>query len=187
MTVLRLFSVLVSLTLASAFVVELSPDNFDSLTRNGGDWMLEFYAPWCGHCKTLAPEYAKAATQLAGRVSFGAVDATKYRSLGLRFAINGFPTMFHVNGKTGEVRKVAAQFTSASLSHFATTAWAQYEALPYLSSPFGPVRSAMFYGIVGIEKGAYICSVIRANLLSFAVSLSPSAPPPHSPPSHGSP
>ena len=61
--------------------------------------------------------------------------------------------MFLVDGKSGEVRKVAAQFTSASLVNFATKAWTQYDAIPFLNSPYGPVRSAMYYGIVGIEKG----------------------------------
>ena len=67
-------------------------------------------------------------------------------------SVAGFPTMFHVDGKTGEVRKVAAQFSSASLSHFASAGWLQYPALPYLSSPNGPLRKSMYYSIVGIEK-----------------------------------
>lgn len=38
--------------------------------------MIEFYAPWCGHCKALAPEFDKAAKALEGIVKLGAVDMT---------------------------------------------------------------------------------------------------------------
>jgi protein disulfide-isomerase A6 len=39
-------------------VVVLTQSNFESVVMNSKDiWMVEFYAPWCGHCKSLEPEY----------------------------------------------------------------------------------------------------------------------------------
>lgn len=75
-------------------VVDLTPANFDKLVTNGdGVWIVEFYAPWCGHCKTLVPEYKKVAKALKGIVNVGAVNADEHRSLGGQFSVQGFPTI----------------------------------------------------------------------------------------------
>lgn len=47
-----------------------------------GLWLIEFFAPWCGHCKALAPEYDKVAKQFEGIVNIGAIDADAYKELG---------------------------------------------------------------------------------------------------------
>jgi protein disulfide-isomerase A6 len=48
-------------------VVVLDSTNFDALVMNSKDiWMVEFYAPWCGHCKALEPEWAIASGKLKG-------------------------------------------------------------------------------------------------------------------------
>lgn len=54
---------------SSGDVVELTSANFDRLVMQSDNiWIVEFYAPWCGHCQSLAPEYQKAAGKLKVRV-----------------------------------------------------------------------------------------------------------------------
>lgn len=58
-------------------VIVLDNSNFNELVLKSKDiWMVEFYAPWCGHCKALEPEYKEAASKLKGQVKLGKVDAT---------------------------------------------------------------------------------------------------------------
>ena len=48
-------------------VIKLTQDNFETEVLKSPDlWIVEFFAPWCGHCKNLAPEYEKAAKSLKG-------------------------------------------------------------------------------------------------------------------------
>ena len=80
----------------SPFLVTIDNDNWQQIIYgNNQPLIVEFYAPWCGHCKALAPEYAKAATNLKGMVLFGAVncDEDKNRPLCGQFQVQGFPTI----------------------------------------------------------------------------------------------
>ena len=75
-------------------VVTLTQDNFQSLVMDSDEhWLVEFYAPWCGHCKNLAPEWEEAAQKLTGQVKLGALDATQAESLAQKYGIKGFPTI----------------------------------------------------------------------------------------------
>lgn len=51
-------------------VIQLTPSNFDEVVKEEGkDVMLEFYAPWCGHCKQLKPVYAEVASEVSTRLT----------------------------------------------------------------------------------------------------------------------
>ena len=75
-------------------VVVLDDSTFDDVVYNSKDmWLVEFYAPWCGHCQKLQPEWNQAAAQLQGQIKFGKVDATVNTALSQRFGIRGYPTI----------------------------------------------------------------------------------------------
>lgn len=54
---------------------------------------MEFFAPWCGHCKNLEPHWAKAAAELKDKVKLGALDATVHQQMASRYDVKGYPTI----------------------------------------------------------------------------------------------
>lgn len=78
---------------AGSSVVDLTDTNFEANVKSGGVWLVEFYAPWCGHCQELAPILDEVASDTSGFISIGKVDATAEEGLKDRFDIQGFPTL----------------------------------------------------------------------------------------------
>eukprot|EP00897_Mesotaenium_endlicherianum_P010271 jgi/Mesen1/9272/ME000060S08705 len=75
-------------------VIELTPSSFKSkVLEDNNIWMVEFYAPWCGHCQRLKPDYIKAATSTKGIVRFGAVNCDDHQSVASQYGVKGFPTL----------------------------------------------------------------------------------------------
>jgi len=85
----------VAAVLAEGNVKILTPDNFDSVVDGSKGVFVEFFAPWCGHCKKLAPEYEIVADAFAKTASIviASVDADAHSTLGSRFGVTGFPTL----------------------------------------------------------------------------------------------
>lgn len=87
-------------------VVVLTDDNFDDFVKDNSKVLVEFYAPWCGHCKQLEPEYKKAANKLkadGATTVIAKVDATAETRLAKDYEVRGFPTIkYFNNGEASE-------------------------------------------------------------------------------------
>ncbi|XP_014670248.1 PREDICTED: protein disulfide-isomerase TMX3-like [Priapulus caudatus] len=80
-----------------SMVIELNSKFIQPEVRNEGSWLIEFYAPWCGHCKQFSTTYEHIADRLHGSpIKVAKVDATKYTDVAKEFGISGFPTVILV-------------------------------------------------------------------------------------------
>jgi len=111
-------------TEAPSNVVVLTEANFDEQIANG-DWMVEFYAPWCGHCKRLTHTWNEFATAAKGKINVGKVDCTIEKGLQSRFEVRGYPTIKFF--KEGEVRDYRSTRTIDAFTEFATNGYKSAE------------------------------------------------------------
>jgi len=115
-------------------VIVLDSNNFyDSVSQ--GEWLVEFYAPWCGFCKRLAPVWEQLATQLKeikATVKIAKVDAdtASNRALSRQFEIKGFPTIKYF--RDGQVRDYEGDRSLESFKTFTESGW---KAVPHYALP----------------------------------------------------
>ncbi|XP_014248269.1 dnaJ homolog subfamily C member 10-like [Cimex lectularius] len=74
-------------------VKELQPETLRAAIRSGDPWLVDFYAPWCGHCVAFEPEFILVSQKLEGRVSTGKLDCERFYTFCQGIGINSYPTL----------------------------------------------------------------------------------------------
>lgn len=84
-------------------VCTLTKGNFDEFIKKNKYVFVKFYAPWCGHCKSMAPSYAKLAEKMnaqADGIPIAELDATENGEVAEKYGVQGYPTLkFFVDGE----------------------------------------------------------------------------------------
>ena len=80
--------------------VELTPANFEEVTKEGVS-MVDFWAPWCGPCRMIAPVIEELAADFEGKAKICKVNTDEEQDLAVKYGIRSIPTILFM--KNGEV------------------------------------------------------------------------------------
>uniref|UniRef100_A0A2K6NTF1 protein disulfide-isomerase n=1 Tax=Rhinopithecus roxellana TaxID=61622 RepID=A0A2K6NTF1_RHIRO len=135
-------------------VLVLRKSNFAEALAAHKYLLVEFYAPWCGHCKALAPEYAKAAGKLkaeGSEIRLAKVDATEESDLAQQYGVRGYPTIkFFRNGDTASPKEYTGDVESDSAKQFLQAA----EAIDDI--PFGITSNSDVFSKYQLDKDGVV-------------------------------
>lgn len=112
-------------------VVTLTDSNWSEQVTGSQDlWLVEFYAPWCGHCKNLKPQWIEAASDLKGKVKVGAVDCTQHQSTCSEYGVQGYPTIKFFGQRKSSPEDYNGAREAAAIVSFATDKWSRQAPPP---------------------------------------------------------
>ncbi|MFB2531910.1 thioredoxin TrxC [Paracoccus sp. p4-l81] len=100
-------------------VAALDPATLDKAIRGDGlPLMVDFWAPWCGPCRMMAPNFAAAARELAPAVRLAKIDTQDHPAVSARFGIRGIPLLILFD-RGREVARLAGARPTGDITAFA--------------------------------------------------------------------
>jgi protein disulfide-isomerase-like protein len=108
----------------SGEVAFLTDEHFDSYradqaSHNNGNMLVMFYAPWCGHCKAMKPDFGRASVELKDdAVTLAAVDCTEHKDVCAKYGVDGYPTLKYFDSPDGPSKDYTGGRAVADLVKF---------------------------------------------------------------------
>ncbi|KAI0089306.1 protein disulfide isomerase [Irpex rosettiformis] len=172
-------------------VINLTAENFDSVVNPEELILVEFFAPWCGHCKALAPHYEEAATALKDKkIKLAKVDCVDQADLCQQNGIGGYPTLrvyrqgeFSPYSGSRNTEGLVSYMTKQSLPAVADVTKATFHefknadkivALAFLASPTD-APAAEFSAFANKHRDDYLFGITTDQEVSESAGVKPPA------------